>query len=182
MGRHHLSTERFAADWRAKRRGGAIPQRRDLDPALFGALAPQLFMLGTAEDGVEVFGLAGALLADLHGRDFVQTPFARLWARNNRETAAEALACARRNAAPVVLSAVAAPVDGEPVGVEVTLAPVLGPSGSADRTFGLYQPTAALTRLRGHTVGGLRLLAVEALVEPTTAHLRLVAVGGRRVA
>lgn len=180
--RHHANTERFLADWRARRGGRPLPHRRDLDPALFGALAPQLFMLGVEADGTEVFRLAGALLADLHGRELSGTPFARLWARRDRDAASDALARARQNAAPVVLSALASTLEGEAVGLELTLAPVLGPSGQSDRAFGLYQPTAPLARLRGRAVQGLQLQAVEILAEPRPAYLKLVVVEGRRVA
>lgn len=179
---HHPNTERFCSDWRARRGGRPMPHRRDLDPALFGALAPQLFMLGTEADGSDLFRLAGALLIDLHGRELAGGAFVRLWARPERASVAQAVERARRIAAPLVLSAEGLTAEDDRAGLEITLAPVLGPSGAPDRTFGLYQPTTPLARLRGRTLGGLRLRAVSAAAEPRPAHLKLVVLDGRRVA
>ena len=179
---HHPNTQRFTADWRMRRGGRPLPHRRDLDPALFGALAPQLFMLGVEGGGADVFRLAGGLLIDLHGRELAGSAFQRLWARREREVVGEAVARSLRIAAPLVLSAEGATAEGNAVGLEITLAPVLGPSGDADRIFGLYQPTSPLARLHGRALAGLTLQAVEAAAEPRPPHLRLVVSDGRRVA
>ena len=178
----HANTQRFVDDWRARRGGQRMPNRRDLDPTLFGRLAPQLFMLGTDRDGQEAFRLAGGLFADLHGRELACAPFAELWSPASRLTVLKTLSHARRAAQPVVLHAFAEPALGARVAVELTLCPVLGPSGRPDRTFGLCQPTEPLAVLMGRTVQSYALDRVTLLDDRPVVPVRLVTLDGRRVA
>lgn len=179
----HTHTQRFIEDWRARRGDRRLPSRPDLTPAVFGRLVPQLFMLGVEADRREVFRLAGSFLTDLHGLELHGTRFAGLWRAAEHRALGRILAMTRRSATPVVLAAQAYPDLGEPVGLEITLAPVLGPTGRVDRLFGLYQPTSMTARLRGRPVRNLELrAAAPALEESAAAGPRLVAVDGRRVA
>ena len=178
----HANTQRFVDDWRARRACRRLPRRRDLDPTLFGRLAPQLFMLGTTTDGREAFRLAGGLLADLHGRDLAGAEFASLWAPAARLNVTRALTHARRACTPVLLTADASAPLGPAVAVEFVLCPVTGPGGRPDRTFGLYQPLAPLAALLGRVVASHALMAVEPLDERPSPALKLITLDGRRVA
>ena len=182
MPKFHPNTDRLISAWRARRSGRALPARADLSPIDLGPLLPQVFMLGR-QDGEELFRLSGGLLVDLWGRDLRGGLFDRLWRQGDGAVVLDALARARKAAAPVVLAADAEAADGEHIGVEICLAPITGPSGAADRTLGLLQPISMTGRLMGQSVRTLSLrgavVAAEASSEPT---IRLVALNGLRVA
>lgn len=180
----HPNTERFIATWRSHRDGSRVPDRAALSPIELGPLLPQVFMLGRAGDGEEVFRLCGGLLSDLHGEDLRGSSFYSLWPKLDRPALAAAIARARSGATPVVLQVEAASERGEVVGLQLCLAPLIGPSGEADRTIGLYQPTTTLARLLGAPVRTLRVETAVLAIEPAAAppRLRLVVDNTRRVA
>jgi len=178
----HPNTQKLIETWRSHRDGQALPARTALSPIDLGPLLPQILMLGH-EDGEEVFRLSGGLIADLYGRDLRGSTFNALWSLHQRPLAAEALARARRAAAPVVITVDAEAAGGERIGLELCLAPLTGPDGVANRTLGLLQPISMVGRLMGQRVESLiwrgAELAADAGAEP---RLKLVAMNGRRVA
>lgn len=181
----HDNTEKLIAEWRAQRAGRRLPARTDLSPMQFGGMLPQLFILGQDENGHELFRLSGGLLVDLHGRELRGADFASLWSRSDRAAVAQALAEARRLAQVAVLRAEGYTAEGDVLGLEIALAPLVGPTGAPDRTLGLYQPTSSTGRLLGRPLDSLSWLGVAMAAAPTTpdrSHLRLVALDGQRVA
>jgi hypothetical protein len=84
---------------------------------------------------------------------------------------------------------------GDELRLEITLAPLVGPTGEMDRVLGLYQPTSSVRRLFGARIETLTLKEVRpAEVGPLSAlaaahapaardrtHLRLVALDGARL-
>lgn len=180
----HPTTERFIATWRDHRAGRRLPDRSSLSPMELGPLLPQVFMLGREADGEEVFRLSGGLLSDLHGRDLRGSSFYGLWPKLERPQIAAALARSRSGGSPVVLSVDAQAERGEAIGLELCLAPLIGPTGEADRTIGLYQPTTTVARLLGAPIATLAVRAAT-LAEEAPAplpRLRLVVDNTRRVA
>ena len=178
----HPNTQKLIDTWRAHRNGQALPARAALSPIDLGPLLPQILMLGH-EDGEEVVRLSGGLIADLYGRDLRGSVLGVLFAKHERPLIADALNRARRAAAPVVLTVDAEAPNGESIGVEICLAPLTGPDGSADRTLGLFQPISMVSRLMGQRIRGLSLRGAVVAVEPPAApRLRLVALNGSRVA
>ncbi len=180
----HANTTKLIEEWRTRRVGRALPARTDISPVQFGALLPQIFILGQEDDGAEVFRLAGGLLADLHGRELRGADFFTLWARPVRDQVRAALAEARSAGTPVVLHAGAVTEEGDEIGIEIVLAPLMGAAGAADRTIGLYQPVSTVARLMGRSVQSLtwRGAKLADAVAPRPAYLKLVAIEGRRVA
>ncbi len=180
----HSNTETLIKTWRARRRSGArLPTRTDLSPIDLGAFLPQVLILGRQGDGEETFRLSGGLIADLHGRDLRGSSFYSLWSKFDRPQVAAALARSRSGAAPVVITLDAVSVRGETIGIELCLAPMMGPSGEADRTLGLYQPISTVARLMGAPIEHLRLRSVALAVDPAPGpRLRLVVDNTRRVA
>jgi hypothetical protein len=178
----HSNTQKLIETWRAHRQGRAVPARTALSPIDLGPLLPQILMLGH-EDGEEVFRLSGGLVADLYGRDLRGSVLGALWAKPERPLVADALARARRAAAPVVLTVDAEAPGGERIGVEICLAPLTGPDGAADRTIGLFQPISMVGRLMGQRIRTLSLRgAVVAVEDRPEPKLKLVALNGARVA
>jgi hypothetical protein len=190
----HPHTERLIREWRERRIGGQLPARAEMSPVAFGPLLPQLFILGRERAGAEVFRLAGGLVNDLHGRELKGVNFLQLWAAGEREKIELTLGQARLLRSPLVITAEAIAASGQSISVEITLAPMVGPTGLADRIMGLYQPTSLTARLAGEPVAQLRLVDL-AIVGPAErpsamphpaqrrgAHLRLAAVNGRIVA
>lgn len=191
MAMFHNNTQRVIEDWNARRGGRQAPMRADISPAAFRELLPQVFMLGSDDGEGEVFRLAGGLLSDLHARDLRGADFYDLWMAGDRQEVRDALADARRRAAPVVLEASGWSAEGDEARLEIVLAPLIGPSGELDRVLGLYQPTTSLRRLMGAPFVALTLSGSKA-ADPSDfpltgqaprsrAHLRLVAIEGRRL-
>jgi hypothetical protein len=178
----HPNTERLIDTWRSHREGHALPARSALSPIDLGSLLPQVFMLGR-EDGEEVFRLSGGLIADLYGRDLRGGTFYNLFPKTERHLAADALARARRIAAPVVMTVDAQAPNGESIGVELCLAPLTGPDGTPDRTLGLFQPISMVSRLMGQRIIELSYRGATAAVDrKPEPRLRLVSLNGLRVA
>lgn len=175
----HANTDRLIETWRSHRRGRRLPARADLSPIDFGPLLPQIFMLGREPDGSEAFRLCGGLIADLHGQELRGQSFYELWAKADRPEIATGLATLRSQARPAVITADAFSARGDSVGMELALAPLVGPSGEPDRTIGLYQPISTVARLLGSPVMRLKLRSLECLgeIRPEVergGHLRLV--------
>jgi hypothetical protein len=180
----HSNTEKLIATWRSHREGRRLPARTDLSPIDLGPLLPQVFMLGREGDGEEVFRLSGGLVADLHGRDLRGSSFYALWSKLDRPQVAAALARSRSGATPVVITVDAMSERGESIGVELCLAPLVGPTGEVDRTIGLYQPISTVARLMGSSIRGFTIRDVAVVEDPQTVlpRLRLVVDNTRRVA
>jgi hypothetical protein len=184
----HANTQKLIDEWCSHRiTGDMMPSRTSISPVAFGKVLPQLFMLGGRQAGDEVFRLCGGLLADLHGRDMKGEEFLTLWRKSDRYRIVDALARARRNGAPLVATAEATAANGESIGLEVTLAPLIGLDGEADRIIGLYQPISMTARLVGKPVTQLHLRDLQivdnAAGRPRSrANLKLVVDNGRRVA
>jgi len=178
----HPNTERLISAWRARRGERRLPARTDLSPIDLGPLLPQVFMLG-CEGEAEVFRLSGGLVADLYGRDLRGVEFKSLWRLSEQPLIMEAVARARRAAAPIVLSADAEAPSGDHIGIEICLAPLTGPNGAANRTLGLLQPTSMVGRLMGQPIRSLSLRGAALASDPRCGpYIRLVAVNGQQVA
>jgi hypothetical protein len=57
---------RFLSYWRTKRRGGVLPQRRDIDPLEIVKLLPSVFLIDVEEDDFR-FSLVGQEILDRYG-------------------------------------------------------------------------------------------------------------------
>jgi len=179
----HSNTEKLIGTWRAHRIGARLPARTDLSPIDLGSLLPQVFILGRGGDGEETFRLCGGLIADLHGGDLRGSSFYALWSKLDQPQVATAFARSRSAAAPIVITVDAVSGRGDAIGVELCLAPMIGPSGEADRTLGLYQPISTVARLVGAPIQSLGIRGVALAVDnPPNARLRLVVDNTRRVA
>ena len=130
------------------------------------------------------FRLAGGLIADLHDRDLRQADFLDLWRLNDRTSLQMALEAVRRRGEPLVVTGMAHTRTGPAMQVEITLAPLIGPSGETDRFIGLYQPTSPAAELKGHTVAGLSVREMTTPDSDSEAlpRLRLAAMHGARIA
>lgn len=185
----HANTQRLIDEWRRQKAGEQPPLRTSISPAAFGPLLPQLFLLGKEHVGLEEVRLAGGLIADLHGRDLRGADFFELWSRQDRHRVRMSLAMSRSSAMPVVMTATATSVHGVEVKLEISLAPLIGASGLADRTIGLYQPLTPVSALLGRPVSQMRLDSVEVAgaddvraQAPQRSHLRLVVDNSRSFA
>jgi len=178
----HSNTERLIEYWRARKVGGASPQRAAIDPTEIATLLPQTFVLGRLGAGRYVFRLAGALVGDLHQRDLRGQDWLSLWEGADKLRLATALETARRRAEPVVLVAEARTTSGRAAGMEITLAPLRGGPDSPDRFIGLYQPVSPLAGLRDEAIVSLAVQRIGAASETVEPYLKLAAVDGLRVA
>ena len=177
----HSSTQRLVDYWRSIRSGDEAPARAAFDPARLADVLPQLFVVGKDGDRLP-FRLAGGLPTDLHGRGLRGEDFAALWSAQGRGAVAGAVFAAIRDREPVVLRAEGVTADGQPLGLEIVLAPLTGPSGEIDRLVGLYQPTTTVARLRGRPIVELHPRLTVYAAPQAEPHLKLAAVDGRRIA
>ena len=153
----HTHTERVLQEWRRRRTPGrALPERTALSPLLLAGLSPQMSVLAREPNGWR-FRTAGALLEDLHGRPLAGTPFVELWSEADRPALARGLDRALGSAEPWVVRCRGETQRGRVAFLEITLAPVTGPLGAADRCVGLHQPLSPLHRLEGEPLTVLRL-------------------------
>jgi len=182
----HSSTELLIDYWQSRIFGPGAPTRASIDPTDFPTVLPQVFMLGRRGPGDYIFRLAGGLVGDLHRLDLRGVAFSELWAENARIPLQTALEGVRHRVAPVriVAEAQAGP---HTLGLNMVVLPLSNASGEVDRYLGLYEPTAPLSTLRGMPAYRLKLITLGAttIVHETPPaeepHLRLAAVGGRRV-
>ena len=129
------------------------------------------------------FRLSGGLISDLYGRDLRGSTLVSLWDPYERPLVIEALARARKGAAPAVITVDAAAPSGDSIGVEICLAPLVGPDGRPDRTLGLFQPISITGRLLGQRIIILSMRGAVVATEPKQpSSLKLVALNGKRVA
>ena len=179
----HLNTEQLIDYWRDRRGADAIPYRSSIDPTHLRNLLPQVFMLGREAPGQYQFRLVGGFVGELHGRDLRETEFMRLWRGEDRTQLQMAIEAIRRRGEPLVVECEAHTHMDPAMRMQITLAPLIGPSGQPDRFIGLYQPTSPVAELRDHVVLSL---SVNTMCTPgavaTLPRLRLAAAHGRQTA
>jgi len=177
----HPNTERLTEYWRGKAGGYPAPTRAAIDPMEFVELLPQTIIVGRRDAGDLPFRLIGGLVADLHDRDLRGANLLGLWAPHNRAAIRLALEQIRRRPEPLVVTAEMIAEGVAPLGLEVLLAPLVGPSGEIDRFLGLYQPLGLTARLMRRPVTELRLKHLSRSGEEGP-RLRLAALDGRQIA
>ncbi|MDO9588589.1 MAG: PAS domain-containing protein [Brevundimonas sp.] len=156
-----------------------IPDRAALEPAAMGLRLPRVFIAGRSDgDHDAVIRLAGAWIEGFHGEPLKDHALLSVWRSASRPLVAAALTQTVREARPVVIAALAGVLSAQ---IEVTLAPLRGPSGAVDRILGLYAPMATLSLSAEEP----RLLTARVSIGVGVAArppLALAAVGGRRIA
>nr|WP_240454548.1 PAS domain-containing protein [Caulobacter sp. 17J65-9] len=136
----HTNTQRVIDYWRSLRTGPSAPSRAAFDPMVLHKLLPQVFMVGRGAGGLPL-RLAGDEVIQLHGRSLRAAPFLSMWASPSRAAARDAAVAAVRGVEPVVIMTEGRTQAGDRLGLEILLAPLVGPSGVVDRLLGLHQPT-----------------------------------------
>ncbi len=176
----HPGTQKLIQYWSSVA-DGRVPFRADFDVCEVGDLMPRLFVLDRGESFT--FRLAGEFLSDLHGRRLKGSGFTDLFSVASQPLARRSGLQAIREGSAVVLVGVGRTGYGREAGLELTVAPLLSPSGAPDRLVGLLQPTSPLAPLLGDPVREITLrMAVAATPRPGAPSLRLAAIDGRRIA
>lgn len=179
----HANTLKLMEYWSDRALAGRAPSRAAIQPADFRQLMPQTFILGRESRGTYPLRLAGGLIADLHRRDLRLVNGLHLWSERDRLRVQTALEDIRRRPEPLVVLAEAL-ADGASLPLEVMLAPLIAHDGGPDRYLGLYQPLAMAARLQGRPVLELAVRSMHraGAAEDAGPHIRLAAIGGRRIA
>ncbi len=176
----HPGTHKLIGYWSSLADGRA-PFRADFDVCEVGDLLPRLFVL--ERDEALTFRLTGELVRDLHARRLKGGAFPQLFTGPAQPLARRSVLQAVREGAPVVLVGVGRTAHAREAALEITVAPLLSPSGTPDRLVGLFQPTSPLAPLLGDPLVEIALrMAVAADPEPRGPRLRLAAIDGRRIA
>lgn len=177
----HPDTQFLIDHWMSlARRPGSragIPARAAVEPDALGLRLPRAFIAHRqGEDAI--IRLAGSWIEGFHGEALKDHALLPLWRAGSRPLVSTALSQAIREGRPVVIVALAGHTGAH---LEITLAPLRGPSGRPDRLLGLYSPAATLTLAADEP----RLLTARVSIgvgAPARAPLSLAAVGGRRIA
>ena len=179
----HPNTERLTEYWRSRRNEAGLPARADIDPMAFHQLLPQTFIVGRTPQGQYPFRLVGGMVADLHQSDLRGRCLLDLWRAGDRWQLKSALEFARRRPEPVIVNADVLADGVPPLGMEILIAPLAGPTGEVDRFLGHMQPAAPLMRLMGRPARALAIAAIARSDDGAEApSLKLAAVDGRRIA
>lgn len=178
----HPNTDRLIDYWRQRRGSRSAPTRASINPADFTELLPQVFIAGVSSLGHYPFRLAGGFIADLHGRDLRGENLVGLWSQADRARLQSAVEIARRRAEPFVAEAEIHADGVPPLGLEVLFAPLVSPSGEADRILGLYQPLGMTSRLQGQKARYLAIRHLAPAAGQERPKIRLATLDGRRIA
>ena len=135
----HSNTELLIDYWRGRRGSRPAPARADIDLAGFVELAPRVFIVERRPGGDLRFRLAGEAVAELHGGPLGGASLLALWRADHRQHLAAALDATLQASRPLIVEATASALDGSPARVELVFAPLIGPSGQADRFLGHCQ-------------------------------------------
>lgn len=177
----HPDTQFLIDHWMGLSRRSAvragIPDRAALEPDALGLRLPRAFIAERiGEDAV--IRLAGSWIEGFHGESLKDRALLSVWRNASRPLVSAAMTQTVREARPVVIAALAGVLSAQ---IEVTLVPLRGPTGTADRILGLYAPTATLSFATDEP----RLLTARVSIgvgEAARPALALAAVGGRRIA
>ena len=154
-----------------------IPDRAAVEPDGLGLRLPRAFTAQRSRDDA-VIRLAGSWIEAFHGEPLKDQSLLSLWRTASRPLVSTALTQAFREGRPIVIAALAGSIAAP---IEITLTPLRGPSGEADRLLGLYAPAATLSLATDEP----RLLTARVSIgvgEAARPPLSLAAVGGRRIA
>jgi hypothetical protein len=173
----HSSTELLIDYWRGRRLGRPMPLRADIDPSDFPGLAPRAFIAVREATDVR-FRLAGEVVIELCRRQLAAESLLALWRAEHRGRVAALLGAALIAGEPMVISAECGADPALQFRLEMLFAPLMGPTGVADRFLGLCQPTGGVA---ASPLAGLAIVAVNGHASGAS-HLRLAAVDGRRIA
>ncbi len=173
----HSGTQRLIDLWSDLPDAGRIPMRADFDPVPLGRLLPQALIVERGLSTLPV-RLSGGWIETLHGQPLKGLDWLSLWSPDSRPLVRASVVQAFREARPVVLAAGAERMSAV---VEIVIAPLRGPDGTADRVIGLYQWTRPADRA-AKDVGDLTARMAIGVGPMGRAPLVLAAVNGRRVA
>lgn len=148
----HAQSQALHAYWQTRRQGGGAPHRADIEPQDIARLLGYLFILWRADPQHHIFRLAGTHLCDLYQREFRDQNFLSLWRGHDRTHVQAVLEASITGSAPASLIARASSLDMHQLPVEISFLPLRGPSGTIDRTLGLFQPLDSTDAFKGRPV------------------------------
>ena len=173
----HSDTQTLIDTWTALGEAAVIPDRARFDPTRLGLLLPRAFMAVRRGDGAE-FRLAGSWIETFHGDRLAGTAWLPWWSESSRPLVADAITRTFREARPVIIVAGAG---ADEAALEITLTPLRGSDGAADRILGLYAPTTAESRSLVD-VDSLTARVSVGVGDIRRAPLSLATVDGRQIA
>lgn len=155
----HPNTQALLAAWRrlsdGQAEGGGGPAATDY-PGLVG----HLFVVTRVSEGDYSFRRVGYALEKLFGRQLADHNFLSLWNNPDRQLVAAAMAAARADRGPVLVTARGESLDGKRVELEFCLAPLVFEETEATRFLGLCQSITPAEILCGRPLRRLQALAV----------------------
>ncbi|HAJ47824.1 MAG TPA: hypothetical protein DCL54_14720 [Alphaproteobacteria bacterium] len=104
--------------------------------------------------------LAGTAMCNWFERELKGCEFGSLWTRGARISIQAALARTMTLVQPMVIESLAETEEGQHIGVEILLLPLLDARGQATMVLGYFQPLDPIARLWGKPVQALRFLGM----------------------
>ena len=136
----HAQSKALLAYWRARRFGGAAPQRADIEPQDISELLGNIFILKRIDPGHHTFRLAGTNMCAIYQREFRDQNFLSLFLGHDKTHIQALLESVLGGVSPASITARATSLDMNQLPVEISFLPLRGPEGQVDRILGLYQP------------------------------------------
>lgn len=177
----HSGTQSLISCWLTLSKAGQAPRRSEFSPALVPDLAPRL-LLAERPGAQATLRLAGEFVEILYGRGLKGRPLLDLWRTESRPLVQRTALRAVREVRPFVITAEGPSRYGDPLRMEVLLAPLAGAEGRIERLLGLFQPVTSAGFDAGPEFRLTARLAAAAGPGAGRPALSLAAADGRRTA
>ena len=137
----HSSTRELYAYWNTLRSDRPAPHRADIDPAAIRHSLSDIFIL--AADAVEEqsFRLAGTRVCALFARELKGESFASLWSEKSKDHLRLLLENVTRDNAAIVAGVIGRNNQGNPLGLELLLLPLMHQGHARVRAIGVLAAT-----------------------------------------
>lgn len=120
---------------------GGAPAQATVEPRALKSQLPDLFLIERLDRAVFAFRMAGTRMCARYGRELRDHDFVRLWPAAQQGEILTQLNHCLQTAQPVVLTGVAATLDGKPVSFEIVLTPLTDKEGRTTRLLGAMLPS-----------------------------------------
>jgi hypothetical protein len=168
----HPNTQAVLDAWRRLSEGNVANDGPTTDdyPGLVGSL----FVLNHVADRDYSFTRVGHALERLFGRQLVDHNFLSIWSETDRRLINAALTSAIADRGPTLIRARGETLIGKRVDLEISLAPLFGRPGAANRFLGLCQTMSSEDALGGRPLRRLQTIAIYPPAPSLQPHIRLV--------
>ena len=137
----HSSTRELYAYWNTLRSDRPAPHRADIDPAAIRHSLSDIFILAADPLEQQRFRLAGTRVCALFARELKGESFASLWSEKSKDHLRLLLENVTRDNAAIVAGVIGRNNQGNPLGLELLLLPLMHQGHARVRAIGVLAAT-----------------------------------------